>query len=501
MEFFTFLLFVALIFLYSSFTTLKRDVKQIKSDLEKNLKQNLFLKGELETLKNLISGKSIVLEKIEVTQKEIVAEKTTETIQPITASSPKIESSLEISAKENSADFMAITDIAIPNDSITLVSKVVPETTKSAQKEIEIVQFEHQKIDFPKPIVIKEPKVYIESAFSKLLKKFEVQFAENWTGILGTGIMVLGIGYLSIYTAMKVSPLFRILLIWLYASLLMGSYYLLKKKEQWEKTGLWLRSAGASLFLFGCFGASQIDALHFINHQGFGYLLIGFGIALNLFIGYSIKKRTFLSLHVVLSMLILCVVPDKMLLTFILASLTATAGIILSYKEKWEYHLLIVIVSFLIFDIWFNSGAIGLSKSENIFAILGILLVFASCLCMQYRSVYENTKFEKTAFITHLSNWILFASGLLMHSTGNHLKTFIIMAGSVICFFLALHARKKRVIWLYHLDGMVSFLLLFLSVILLNDWKVGLDVVFCILYTITLLSMFIVYKEKLLKRD
>ena len=37
MEFFTFLLFVALIFLYSSFTTLKRDVKQIESDLEKNL--------------------------------------------------------------------------------------------------------------------------------------------------------------------------------------------------------------------------------------------------------------------------------------------------------------------------------------------------------------------------------------------------------------------------------------------------------------------------------
>ena len=496
MEFFTFLLFVALIFLYSSFTTLKRDVKQIKSDLEKNLKQNLFLKGELETLKNLISGKSIVLEKIEVAQKEIVAEKTTETIQPITASSPEIASSLEISAKENSADFMAITDITIPKDSITLVSEKVSAPTPIVKKEIPTVKFDHQKIEPPKPIVPKELKVYVESTFSKLLKKLETQFAENWTGILGTGIMVLGIGYLSIYTAMKVSPLFRILLIWLYAGLLMGSYYLLKKKEPWEKTGLWLRSAGASLFLFGCFGASQIDALHFINHQGLGYLLIGFGIGLNLFIGYIIKKQTFLSLHVVLSMLILCVVPDKMLLTFILAALTASAGIILSYKEKWEYHLLTVIVSFLIFDIWFNSGAVSLSKSDNIFAILGILLVFASCLFMQYRSVYENTKFEKAAFITHLSNWILFASGLLMHSTGNHFKTFIIMAGSVICFFLALHARTKKVVWLYHLDGIISFILLCLSVVLLNDWKVGFDVIFCVLYTITLLSLFIVYKEK-----
>ena len=496
MEFFTFLLFIAIIFLYTSYSTLKRNVTSIQSDLERNLKQNRFLKDELEKLKNLIDGKQIISTEEIVVEKEPIIEKISEIIEPITASSPEIESSLEISAKENSADFMAITDILLPKDSIINVSETVPAPTPIAQKEIPTVQFEHQKIEPPKKVTPKEPEVYVESAFSKLLKKLEAQFAENWTGILGTGIMVLGIGYLSIYTAMKVSPLFRILLIWLYAGLLMGSYYLLQKKEQWEKTGLWLRSAGASLFLFGCFGASQIDALHFIDNQGLGYLLIGLGIALNLYIGYIIKKQTFLSLHVALSMLILCVVPDKMLLTFILASLTATAGIILSYKEKWEYHLLTVIVSFLLFDIWFNSGTIGLSKSENIIAILGILLVFASCLLMQYRSVYENTKFEKAAFITHLSNWILFASGLLMHSTGNHLKTFIIMAGSVICFFLALHARKKKIIWLYHLDGMISFLMLFLSVILLNDWKVGLDIIFCILYAITLLSLFVVYKEK-----
>ena len=42
---------------------------------------------------------------------------------------------------------------------------------------------------------------------------------------------------------------------------------LLHKKEKWNTTGLWLRSAGASLFLFGCYGASQIPALTFLTND------------------------------------------------------------------------------------------------------------------------------------------------------------------------------------------------------------------------------------------
>jgi hypothetical protein len=308
--------------------------------------------------------------------------------------------------------------------------------------------------------------------------------------------MVLGIGYLSIYTALKVSPLFRVLILWLYAGLLVGAYYFLQKKEKWTTTGLWLRSAGASLFLFGCFGASQIPALAFISNSVTAYSLIAVGIGLNLFIGYIIKKQTFLSLHVILSMLILCVIPEKTLATFTLAAITATIGILLSYKEKWEYHLLIVISAFIIFDIWFNAQGTKLSATENIIAIIGIILVAASCMIMQYRNVYENTRFDKAAFITHLTNWGLFATGLILHSTGSRFKTFVLFIGAIICFFIALKARKKKVFWLYHLDGMVSFLLLSLSIIMLNDWDVGIDIIACILYLLVVVCLFVVYKEK-----
>lgn len=475
MEFFTIVFAVCIVILFINLLNLKNETSFLKTILKRHGEENDSLKKEIEAIKNRIAGKTIELETIippinDIKPQEIIVEETKPYFTPIPDANLSKEESIEV------------------NENLNQV-----ETTE----EIPILNYESHPLPvYDKPKEEKVQKVYVESAFSIFLKKAEKQFADNWTGILGTGIMVLGIGYLSIYTALKVSPFFRILILWLYAGLLIGSYYLLKKKEKWEKTGLWLRSAGSSLFLFGCFGASQIPALAFITSDIASYSLIGLGIGLNLYVGYIIRQQTFLSLHVILSILILCVVPEKVLATFLLAAITSAIGIILSYKEKWEYHLLVVIIAFIIFDIWFNAQGTTLTATENICAIIGIITVAASCMFMQYRSVYENTRFDKAAFITHLTNWILFATGLILHSTGSHFKTFVLFGGAIICFFIALRARKKNVFWLYHLDGMVSFVLAALSIIMLNDWNIGIDIIACVLYLLVVVCLFVVYKEK-----
>ena len=472
MSFLLFVFAVCIIILFVNLLNLKTETSFLKTILKRHSEENDSLKQEIEAIKKAISGKDIEIETI---------------IPPIEDIKPQ-----EVLVEETKPYFTPIADANLPKEESIEVNENLNQV--KTIEEIPIVSYESHPL--PRYESPKAEKVYVESAFSIFLKKAEKQFADNWTGILGTGIMVLGIGYLSIYTALKVSPFFRILILWAYAGLLIGSYYILKKKEKWEKTGLWLRSAGASLFLFGCFGASQIPALSFISNPIAGYLLIGLGIALNLFVGYIIRQQTFLSLHVVLSMLILCVIPDKTLATIILAAITSTIGILLSYKEKWEYHLLVVIIAFIIFDIWFNAQGTTLTATENIFAIIGIIGVAASCMFMQYRNVYENTRFDKAGFITHLTNWILFATGLILHSTGNRFKTFVLFGGAVICFFIALRARKKNVFWLYHLDGMVSFILASLSIVMLNDWSIGIDSIACVLYLLTVVCLFVVYKEK-----
>lgn len=476
---------VCIIALFNSFTKLRREMEDVKSSLGKNSAENSTLRKEIEGLKKALEGKDISLETVAAPQKATRPWEVESFPEPIQENIPE----------EPAAPITVIEEhLAVEN--------AVPEAIAKEEAPIEIpgtiapVHFERKPAPvFEKQAAFEQP-IKEESAFSVLLKNIERQFADNWTGILGTAIMVLGIGYLSIYTALKVEPLFRVLILWLYSGLLVGSYYLLQKKEKWAKTGLWLRSAGASLFLFGCFGASQIPALAFISNDYAGYGLIGLGIALNLYVGYIIRQQTFLSLHVVLSILILCVIPEKMLLTFLLAAITSTTGIILSYKEKWEYHLLIVIIAFIIFDIWFNAEGAALSATQNIIAILGIIMVAGSCMFMQYRKVYENTRFEKSAFITHLTNWILFALGLILHSTGSPFKTFILFAGAIICLIISLRARKKKIYWLYHLDGMVAFILFALSIIMLNDWNIGIDIIACILYLATAVCLFVVYSQK-----
>lgn len=498
MEYFIlFVLFVCIVVLFNSLSKVKEENEHLDSLYRKSRDDYNFLKNEISEIKKQISQSGFTA--VDLPQKIEENPAPAAEVLPPVISEPVSSFDDVLENEQNRISEEALEKIALSFDSqgipVRDTNKIVEEKeTPEPIENIEtpsIPQFEVQ----PEPQHKEEEEVYVESAFSIFIKKLEQQFAENWTGILGTAIMVLGIGYLSIYTALKVSPMFRILILWLYSGVLVGSYFFLKKKEKWFKTGLWLRSAGASLFLFGCFGASQIPALTFIESIPLAYSLIGVGIAINLYVGYIIKQQTFLSLHVILSILVLCVIPEKLLITFLLAALTATAGIILSYKEKWEYHLLIVISAFIIFDVWFTQGAHSLSPSQNIFAILGIILVSLSCMYMQYRSIYANTRFDRIAFITHLTNWILFALGLILHSTGSKIKIFVLFAAGILCLFAALFARKKKIFWLYHLDGMVSFLLFSLSIIMLNDWKVGFDVITCALYFLVITCLFIVYKS------
>jgi uncharacterized membrane protein len=498
-NFFLFAFLVCIVILFNKSSKLKEENEYLDSLCRKNQDDYNSLKKEIEDIKKQITQPDLVAENLvsKIDEIEMISEQTQEVspliipaILNIIDDSPQKEENIIIEESTEKPVFSFESRTIYMLEKEEIVEEETPELIENLETQ-PIYEFEAQ----PEPQV-QEEEIYVESAFSILIKKLEHQFAENWTGILGTAIMVLGIGYLSIYTALIVSPMFRILILWLYAGILVGSYYFLKKKEKWFKTGLWLRSAGASLFLFGCFGASQIPALTFTHNIPLAYSLIGIGIGINLYVGYIIKQQTFLSLHVILGILILCVIPEKLLITFLLAAITATAGIILSYKEKWEYHLLIVISSFIIFDIWFTQGTNLLSPSQNIFAILGIILVSVSCMYMQYRSIYTNTRFDRIAFITHLTNWILFALGLILHSTGSKIKVFVLFTAGILCLFAALFARKKKVFWLYHLDGMISFVLFALSIIMLNDWKVGLDIIACGLYFLVIACLFIVYKSK-----
>jgi hypothetical protein len=75
---------------------------------------------------------------------------------------------------------------------------------------------------------------------------------QNWTGILGAVIFVAGVSFLGIYTAVRLDPFLRFLMIVAAAAGLIALYAVLHRREGWGPLALWLRSSGAALFLFAC---------------------------------------------------------------------------------------------------------------------------------------------------------------------------------------------------------------------------------------------------------
>jgi hypothetical protein len=223
MEFIIFILAVGVAILFNNFYTLKKESSFIKSIIEKYSEESIALKKEIEALKKSLDGKTIssetiiAKEKIKIPEIEVAPEIIPEIIlEDASLHFTPIEE--DVVERELSVEKMEpIVPPVIEEPIVAYESQTAPRVEKQVDENLKQVQIEE----------------YVESAFSKFMKTAEKQFADNWTGILGTAIMVLGIGYLSIYTALKVAPLFRVLILWLYAGLLVGSYYFLQKKEKW----------------------------------------------------------------------------------------------------------------------------------------------------------------------------------------------------------------------------------------------------------------------------
>ncbi|MFK7906762.1 MAG: hypothetical protein AB8B69_16640, partial [Chitinophagales bacterium] len=179
--------------------------------------------------------------------------------------------------------------------------------------------------------------------------QLEEQFADNWTGIIGAILLVLGIGFAGTYAAFYVEPVIRFLLISATAGILFGGYYYLNRLENWQKMASWLRSAAGAVFLFACFGSGGVPGLQWIYHPLYALILLLIGVGVNLYLAWIGGKQVFSSLHVVLSLLALGLAPPSGLGLGI-GTLITLFSIVLAYRpEKWDWHLLVTIIAFFLF--------------------------------------------------------------------------------------------------------------------------------------------------------
>lgn len=343
-------------------------------------------------------------------------------------------------------------------------------------------------------IPVKESKR--EKRQGEFFEKVEKSFLENWTGIIGAIIIVVGIGFLGIFAAINLSHMYRFFMIVIISLACLICYFFLRKNPKWRKLGLWVRSIAAALFLLACVGAGGIDGLDWIEIPLYSLIVLCLGIAANLLLAIVGKKQVIASIHLLLSLTALIIAPQTLVI-FIIATIITLCGIILTFREKWEYQLLLTTTLYCAYFIfyYFTMGSHGIGMVMKITCISGISVVSILALFVHYRKVYTHPSFDVKPFLTHIFTWIYFGIGIYLYTPRVPWISLPLGAGACLCFILAHRARTLKIRWLFNTDILMSQVIAVIAIITLLEWNVPYSPIICILVIESLVFTTIVLIE------
>ncbi|MBC6611445.1 DUF2339 domain-containing protein [Hymenobacter sp. BT507] len=321
---------------------------------------------------------------------------------------------------------------------------------------------------------------------------------ENWTGILGAVVLVTGIGFLGVYAALRVSAPVRFGMITAFAAVLLGLHYYLKPKAFAARLHLWLQSSAAAVFLFACVGAVSVPGLQWASPPlSYGLLLAG--VAANLWLAWDARRESVATLHGVLSLVALAVLPHTVLTLAAGAGVTAFS-IGITYRQRWKYQLLLSILSFFVFhQYWYYSlTAAGppLTTTGRLTAMGLVLVVGMAAAVVQYRKVYARLQFDVLLFAAHVLNWTCLGINLYQYSTGSVWKTVPLGLGALLTFWVARRARRLGIQWLFRTDSVISLLLALFTAFSLQGWHASGSLIALFMLLETLLVAFIMAREQ-----
>ena len=328
--------------------------------------------------------------------------------------------------------------------------------------------------DDPRSLPPTPPKAVVSESV-KRWRRIERAFAEHWTGILGAVALVAGIVFLGTYTGIRLAPRERTLMV-TGAALLLGvasAYF--NRIEKWMPFAAWLRSSAAAVFLFACFASSAIPAFQWIDPTGgwaLAVLLTGIGV--NLYSGSRVSGQEFASLHVVLSMVPLALMPQSATASVIATGVTLI-GLGLSRQTRWDFHALITLSAFGIFQVaWYLRQPLSLGGMERVLGLSAVALVVLTVVLVRYRGLWavegssRPRAFRALPFVVHLGSWTMLASAFGVYVRESTPRGFALLALAGFVFYLSRIARRRHIRWIYLTDTLVAQTLVFVGLISLH---------------------------------
>lgn len=329
----------------------------------------------------------------------------------------------------------------------------------------------------------------VERALAELKRRrheFEQRFIENWTGILGALVVVAGVTFVGIYTALQLAPFYRFLLTLGVAGALVAASFALQRRERWRRFGGWLRSAGAAIALFGCAAAGGLPGLglQWIDAPLPALALLLVGIAANLFLAWSGGVQVMATLHVLLSLVPLAIVPPTTT-ALAIASAVSLFGVALAARGRWDRHLAFVIGAYLLFHaVWYARMASALDAEAARYLAAGCaMLVFGAAAFVHYRrDGTDSTGPSPLQVGAHLAAWLLLALALFVYVPSSPVRGALLLVTGVVAYRLGQRGRALHVPWLQRSDTLAAQAFVLLA--LLSGFDLGMSTSLVMLFVL-----------------
>lgn len=306
---------------------------------------------------------------------------------------------------------------------------------------------------------------------------------ENWMGVFGSIAFVIGAVFFGLTTKIMQLAEVRIGLMILASFSLLFISQKLKNRANWGALCAWLKSIAGTVILFATIGAGGIEGLQFIQSPSYALIFLCFGISINIVLAMTTRSGGIASLHVILSIIAFCIVPQAFILLPI-GALVACIGLVAAYRSKWDLHLLFIIFAFTFQNtLWTISLARQLHPWMHHLSIGFSVIVSITAASIHYSQKYKSKKIEVLPLIAHISNWGLLIWNIFIHAQFVNWSFFELGGFSIAGFILARVAKKKEIYWLYYTDTLFAQLLAISAIASMSSFSIKpLDICSIILF-------------------
>lgn len=304
-------------------------------------------------------------------------------------------------------------------------------------------------------------------AWAARRRDFEQRFMANWTGVLGAMVVVAGITFVGIYTAVRLPPFQRFLMTLAASGALLAASWLLGRRASWHALAGWVRSAGAAVLLLACAGAGGLPGLglQWVADPWAALALLVVGIGANLALAAA-SAQAASTLHVLLSLLPLAIVPPSAV-SFALASVVTGSGVVLAARGRRDRQLAWVLGAYVAFQAsWIlRFGSTFTLDVARQLAAACAAAVFGIAALAHYRRDFARPKPSPLQLGVHVANWGALAFALAVYVPSPAVRSLALLAAAALAARLAARAGALRVEWLRRTDVLAAQALVVLALL------------------------------------